>query len=197
MSDSALIIFTKKPELGKVKTRLAKSVGDEAALSIYKKLLVFTKSKVDTLAADKIVYYSNSIADNDLWSGYQKAVQGNGDLGQKMQKAFETELRKYKKVCIIGTDCGDLTHSVLEKAFKLLDQHDFVLGPANDGGYYLLGMKEVYNELFNDIPWSTDQVLKLTQSKIKAIDATVHLLPQLVDVDIIEDWNIVSSNFDI
>lgn len=196
MSDSALIIFVKNPELGKVKTRLAKSVGNESALSIYKKLLSYTQKESSKSSTDRKVYYSSEVIKDDIWTDVSKKEQGSGDLGQKMAAAFQRELTSYKKTCIIGTDCAQLTSDLIDQAFNALDFHDFVLGPANDGGYYLLGMKNFYPELFNNINWSTSAVLKQTLDKIKSMGASYMLLPELIDVDTVEDWNLVLDNFE-
>lgn len=195
MSDNALIIFAKNPVLGKVKTRLAKTEGDEQALEIYEKLLAFTREQVQQVKATVIVYYSDQIESNDDWVEVEKKVQVSGDLGEKMSEALEAELVNYKKVCIIGTDCAQLEAEIINRAFSELDDTDFVLGPANDGGYYLLGMKSFHTELFDDMKWSTSKVLRETLNRIKSMNKSVSLLPELVDIDTIQDWQLVMDNF--
>lgn len=195
MSKEALIIFTKNPELGKVKTRLARSTGDEMALEIYRKLIAHTQKEIVQSGIDLIVYYSSMIEANDGWKATSKRLQSEGDLGNKMSEAFKIELEVYDKVCIIGTDCGELATAHIQQAFAKLADHDFVIGPANDGGYYLLGMKSFHPEIFQDVDWSTDQVLIQTMDKINALQETFYLLPELIDVDTIEDWDIVKGNF--
>ncbi|MEO9803118.1 MAG: TIGR04282 family arsenosugar biosynthesis glycosyltransferase [Reichenbachiella sp.] len=195
MSDHALIIFVKNPELGKVKTRLAKNVGDDEALRIYKKLLDFTQKESSKANADSKVYYSSEITKKDIWVNAQKKKQHSGDLGAKMAAAFQEELVAYRKVCIIGTDCAELTSEVIDQAFNALDSKDFVLGPANDGGYYLLGMKDHHPQLFEDVEWSTSAVLNQTIEKIKLMNADYVLLPELIDVDTLKDWELVMENF--
>ncbi|UXX78796.1 TIGR04282 family arsenosugar biosynthesis glycosyltransferase [Reichenbachiella carrageenanivorans] len=194
MSDSALIIFVKNPELGKVKTRLAKTIGDELALAVYNKLIAYTQRETAQTNADVVVYYSSSVDEQDDWEGVDKKVQSSGDLGEKMATAFAAELASYQKVCIIGTDCAQLTKSIVEQAFTALDTHDYVFGPANDGGYYLMGMKTHTPELFENMEWSTERVLSASLSRIAP--KSYHLLPELIDVDTIGDWEKVMENFE-
>lgn len=195
MSDNALIIFVKNPELGKVKTRLAKTIGHKAALDIYKKLITYTQKETTGAHADLIIYYSAHMDKGDEWRNVQRKLQTAGDLGLRMSKAFEVELNQYKKVCIIGTDCAELTASHINEAFVMLDGNDFVLGPANDGGYYLLGMKQFEASIFENVVWSTDRVLKQTIDQIGIVKGTFQLLPELIDVDTIDDWEKVRDNF--
>ena len=166
-----LIIFVRKPELGKVKTRLAASIGDEKALEVYKELLLHTKNITQNIAADKFVFYHNEIVMDDIWNAavFYKMLQADGDLGYKMEEAFATIFKR-------GIDLqneNDLT--------------DSVIGPANDGGYYLLGMKKLYPELFNNKSWSTDEVYKETITDFEILNLKVASLPILIDVDTEED----------
>lgn len=192
MEKNKLIIFAKQPELGKVKTRLSASIGEERTLKIYLELLEITKSVTYSLDIDKIVYWNHltEVLFDGFGSGYRAEVQEEGDLGWKMQIAFQNEFQtKPNKVLIIGTDCPFLTTEILYKAYQSLDQTDFVLGPARDGGYYLLGMKEFSPYLFHSIPWSTKDVLSLTLAKIQNHAKTVSLLDELDDIDEIDDLN--------
>ena len=161
----ALIIFAKIPEAGKVKTRLAATIGNEAALEVYKQLLILTASVTIGLPMDKFVFYSDHIIHQDTWEEkfFSKRVQLGKDLGQKMDNAFEDLFeRGYSKIVIIGTDCPELNAGIITNAFTFLDTRDVVIGPAQDGGYYLLGMNQSHTTLFQDIPWSTSSVLKET-----------------------------------
>lgn len=188
---SALIIFVRNPELGKVKTRLAKSIGDENALFIYKQLLERTYEITSDLSCDKFVFYADEINHDDLWKNeiYKKRLQSGEDLGGRMRGAFNALFEEgYEKVIIIGSDCYELTTSILEDAFKRLEQADFVLGPSTDGGYYLLGMKAMNEVLFANKKWSTDTVLVDTLNDIKTSAASYFLLTKLTDVD--EEENI-------
>lgn len=183
-----LLIFTRNPELGKAKTRLAKSVGDKTALEIYKFLLNKTKGVTQKLTCDKAVYYSVKVRENDIWDSkiYQKHKQIGDDLGIRMQNAFKNSFETgYQKVLIIGSDLYDLTLEIIEDAFTKLDTKDVVIGPAEDGGYYLLGMKILQPNIFQNKEWGTSSVRKQTLKDLEKV--SVHLLEELNDVDVIED----------
>ena len=187
-SKKLLMIFTRNPELGKVKTRLSKSVGDIMALDIYQFLLDKTKEVTQNISADKVVYYSEKITENDLWSSslYKKEVQFGDDLGAKMEYAFQTAFENnYEKVLLIGSDLYDLEPSHINEAFEKLKNKDVVIGPALDGGYYLVGLKKNYPEIFKNKRWGTSSVRKDTLKNLEKVD--VHLLPILNDVDVLED----------
>jgi len=187
-----LIVFQKNPELGKVKTRLAKDIGDAEALDVYKRLIRYTKAIIDPLHVEKQIWYSGWLEENDVWeiSSYRKFIQSGGDLGERMEHAFDQALgdRGDSRVCIIGTDCGELSAEIVKQAFDALNHHDFVVGPTSDGGYYLLGMSSRAPELFQNIAWSTSEVRKSTIQKIEELNKTFHLLPMLNDVDTHADW---------
>jgi len=188
MHKNLLLIFTRNPELGKVKTRLAKSVGNETALEIYKFLLHKTKEIAIDVNADKAVYYSVKIRENDIWDSenFQKHQQLGEDLGVRMQHAFQNGFdAAYEKIIIIGSDLYDLKSSDIEQAYELLNSNDVVIGPAKDGGYYLLGLKTVYPEIFKNKAWGTETVRQETLQDLQ--DKKVHLLHELNDVDVIED----------
>lgn len=183
-----IIIFTRNPELGKVKTRLAKTIGDKSALNIYTFLLNHTKNVTQNLDCDKAVYYSEKIRDNDIWNEtiYQKHLQSGNNLGEKMHNAFEhTFFKGYKKVIIVGSDLFDLEPEHINEAFSHLDKSDVVIGPAKDGGYYLLGMKALHSQVFKNKSWGTSTVLQDTLQDFKKID--VHLLEELNDIDVYDD----------
>lgn len=185
---SLLLIFTRNPELGKCKTRLAAKVGDQAALDIYKFLLKHTVSFTKDLKVDVQVYYSHEIWKNDIWDDqiYQKRLQQGNDLGARMKRAFQEGFKSgYEKIIIIGSDMYDLSQQDLDVAFSQLNNHDFVLGPAEDGGYYLLGMNFLKEELFSNKDWGTSTVLDNTLADIKDCDLTI--LPIKNDVDHYED----------
>jgi uncharacterized protein len=188
--NSRIIIFVKNAEPGKVKTRLAKSVGNHAALSVYHKLLEITECEVHPVKAEKVVAYSGYIAEGDYFPAerYRKVIQQGDNLGERMQNAFEHSFRDgSQKVLLIGSDCPELKTKHLSEAFDKLDQSDVVLGPARDGGYYLIGLKKCYAELFRGIKWSTQQVLKQTMDKIRSLNLTCELLEELADIDTLED----------
>ena len=157
-----LLVFVKNPELGKVKSRLAKYIGDKKALSVYLKLLNHTKKVVVDLKIDKRICYSDSIIQHDMWEfdKFQKMQQTGDDLGTRMFNSLDTAFKeKYSKICLIGSDLLELTQDVIEESFRMLDDHDLVVGPARDGGYYLIGMKSPKKELFENKAWGTETVL--------------------------------------
>lgn len=187
----AIIIFVRKPERGKVKTRLAATMGEEIALDIYKKLLQHTHDAVLDVAADKFIFYTDAADENDLWSGkgFIKKTQASGDLGYKMQNAFATVFAAgYEKVVIIGSDCLQLTAEIINEAFEKLQINEVVIGPANDGGYYLLSMKKLLPFLFENIEWSTEQVYGQTVDILQKRKISYCKLITLIDIDTEEDW---------
>lgn len=185
-----LLLFVRNPELGKVKTRLAAAIGPEKALEIYLHLLQHTRDVTQHLPMDKRVYYAGRVPQNDLWpeAQYQKRVQPEGDLGQKMEAAFAAAFADgYTSVVIIGSDCLQLTQEVVQQAFEKLQAHDVVVGPAKDGGYYLLGMKTLHPAIFRNKRWSTAHVFPDTLQDILHLHLSYALLPRLSDVDYVED----------
>jgi rSAM/selenodomain-associated transferase 1 len=199
MSREALIIFQKNLELGKVKTRLGKDLGDETALEIFKKLCTRTYIESDRLAQKKFLFYSSFIPEAPEWSigNSEPRVQKGEDLGKRMLLAISEVLEEgYEKAVLIGTDCPEISTEILEKSFRALDQHEVVLGPAEDGGYYLIGMKQPISKLFENIPWSTEQVLPKTLEILKSKGISYSLLPTLSDLDTLEDWERFKRFFD-
>lgn len=164
-SKNLLLIFTRNPELGKVKSRLAKDLGDQTALDIYKFLLDHTFAITSSLPVTKEVYYSEKIHEGDIWDArvYDKKLQEGSDLGERMKNAFEVGFNNgYSKIIIIGSDMYDMTTEDLMEAFRKLDTKDFVIGPAEDGGYYLLGMRKLNSAIFENKEWGTNSVFKNT-----------------------------------
>ncbi|MFH4964846.1 TIGR04282 family arsenosugar biosynthesis glycosyltransferase [Gaetbulibacter sp. M235] len=187
-SKNALVIFTRNPELGKCKTRLAKTIGEKSALDIYKYLLQHTAKVSKKTEADKYVFYSENIIKQDFWKSevFRKKLQYGYDLGARMENAFSELFQLgYEKVIIIGSDLLDLTSSHIEKAFSSLSKNDVVIGPAKDGGYYLLGIKKLHPTIFKNKAWGTSTVLKDTLNDIQ--NCTFDLLEELNDVDTFED----------
>ena len=185
-NNSLLIIFYRNPEIGKVKTRLAATLGDSAALAIYLYIAAHTKSITENLAVDKAVYYSHHIDTEDNWQNaiYQKYLQTGADLGERMANAFMRGFQSgYRSICIIGTDCFELTSGTIEEAFSRLRSSDTVVGPAKDGGYYLLGLNAHHPDLFINKLWSTNSVCADTIQDFMALGLKYHELPVLTDVD--------------
>ncbi len=187
---SQLIVFAKNTVLGKVKTRLAASIGDEKALEVYKLLLHHTQSIIRPVNVDKLIYFSDSVdSSGAIWSNdLELKVQMGPDLGARMSHAFRSSFENgYDKVVIIGTDCPDLSSELLQDAFSQLTSSDFVIGPAKDGGYYLLGMRQYEPNLFRNKVYSTDKVLQELIGEIDKLGMKYALLKTLSDIDTIED----------
>lgn len=185
---NCLIIFTRNPELGKGKRRLAATVGDKKAFEIYKFLLEHTRSITKNIYGIKQVWYSERVHENDDWDNlaYEKYVQKGEDLGKRMEYAFEQALKKHDNVIIIGSDMYDLTALEIDEAFKKLSEHDAVIGPAQDGGYYLLGFrKKIPQGVFENKEWGTPTVLKETLKNLEHIDLV--MLEERNDVDTEDD----------
>ena len=193
----ALIIFIKNPVKGKVKTRLARTVGDDNALNIYLQLLAITRTLAENGENIKrYLFYSDFIDTDDDWSNtvFEKKLQTGNDLGERMLNAFREVSAQHQNVIIIGSDCPTITTKILKDAFRALETDDYVLGPSFDGGYYLLGIENKRNGiaesffLFNNMAWSTDKVFPETVKRIKAFNKKLVLLPTLNDIDDDEDW---------
>ncbi|MFB6307403.1 MAG: TIGR04282 family arsenosugar biosynthesis glycosyltransferase [Flavobacteriales bacterium] len=189
--DKLLMLFVKNPERGKVKTRLAETVGKDYALEIYKELLQYTVEIARRTKAHKAVFYSDHIDDNDeLISDleFNKYLQNGQDLGERMKNAFQLAFDKgFKRVIIIGSDCFELNSEIINNAFDKLNNKDVILGPAEDGGYYLLGLNELRYGLFEEMQWGTENVLLDTLIEIKKKGYSYHMLPSLSDIDTYED----------
>jgi rSAM/selenodomain-associated transferase 1 len=188
--EEALIIFTKNPVHGQVKTRLAATIGRDKALDIYKQMLRYTVAITSNLAVIKYLYYSDSITKDDYWSDkiYTKELQHGADLGARMENAFRHLFElEYQRIVIIGTDCPELTPGVISSAFDSLKNNDVVIGPASDGGYYLLGMNKMYAGLFHDIAWSSETVLQDTLTACSGAKLATTILGELSDIDTEED----------
>lgn len=180
-----LIIFTRNPEMGKVKTRLAKDVGDKAALEIYKFLLEHTVLVTKDLDVHKQVWFSDGIGEDHLWnpSVYSKKLQQGKDLGARMQHAFEAGFEQgFRNIIIIGSDLYDLETADLETAFSLLKNKEVVIGPAADGGYYLLGMHNLEPNIFQNKQWGTSTVLRETLNDLKGKNIALTDLRNDVDL---------------
>lgn len=186
---SGLIIFLKNLRYGKVKTRLAASLGHDTALEIYKLLLQHTRRNTMKVDADKFLFYSDKVEDDDWPVQFFKFVQHGNDLGERMQNAFQLLFKNgYEKLVIVGSDCFELSSAIIEKSFSELEKADAVIGPAKDGGYYLLALKKDSPFVFQNIDWSTEKVLEQTIGIFKEQKMTYSMLEMLSDIDEPEDW---------
>lgn len=189
--NSALIIFQKNAVLGKVKSRLAATIGEKKALEIYRSLLLHTYGQMEKLEEiDITIFYSDYIEESSYGQfkpDFQE-IQVGADLGERMANAFQKLFQKgYKKVIIIGTDCPEIKSADIIDAFQALDKKDVCIGPALDGGYYLLGMCRYYEFLFQNIPWSSSEVTAKTIKTLNHHQISYKLLKTLRDIDTEED----------
>lgn len=185
------MIFARNPVKGRVKSRLARTVGEGNAYRVYWELLEHTASVIRPLEMDRAVHYTDTVHSKDPLnrSFLYKKLQREGELGERMANAFRQAFENgYERVAIIGTDCYQLETRHLEEAFKALryDQ-EVVIGPAEDGGYYLLGMTRYIDRLFRNKEWGSSDVLLDTLVDLREEGVQYHLLPTLNDVDEEED----------
>lgn len=184
MNKNALIIFAKNPVLGKVKTRLARETGNEKAFEIYKLLLENAYRQTKETDCVKYLFLSDHLDKNIFESDFTQYIQSGKDLGERMLNAFKNIFEKdFEKAIIIGTDCPELDSEIIHEAFNKLNEYEIVIGPAKDGGYYLIGLKEPDKFLFENIKWSTGEVLNETIKKIKSAGKNFFLLKELNDID--------------
>lgn len=192
MKNKKIVVFVKNAVPGKVKTRLAKTVGDKEALKVYLRLLEITKREVLKVDANKEVWYAWDIGKDDIWEEeiFSKKIQIDGDLGEKMKNAFEDSFKNgCNKMVLIGSDCPTLTSKILGEAFAKLDDNDVVFGPSEDGGYYLIGMSSYKPEVLEGIDWSTERVMEQTELKAQENEIKLAKLQVLNDIDNEHDWN--------
>jgi rSAM/selenodomain-associated transferase 1 len=190
-----LLVFVRAPELGRVKTRLAAAIGDGAALRVYRRLAEHTLAIARELAMEDVevrVHYAPGGAGEAVrgWLGEGPIYlpQAEGDLGMRMRDAFERAFADgAERVVIVGSDLPELSAPLLRRAFGLLDGAAAVIGPARDGGYYLLGLPGMIDGIFDGIEWSTPGVLAATLERLRAAEIDPAMLPVLADVDTVED----------
>ena len=186
-----LTIFTRYPEPGLTKTRLISALGEAGAAALQKELTEKTIQKIDQLAktstVEPVIYFEGGdLASMQNWLGHERLYkpQGHGSLGKKLKKAFEDAFSAgAQRVVAIGCDCPDLNKEHIGRAFDALYLKDLVLGPATDGGYYLIGIKRPLDGLFENIPWSTDKVFETTVCLAQQLDLSIEILQELHDVD--------------
>ena len=201
--EGALVIFAKAPIPGQVKTRLCPPLTPDEAATMHGSFVLDTLERTKAavskfrLPIDRYLACapSSALAFFRIMEERQAVRlldQEGDDLGARMDGVFHTLFsRGYGRVVIAGTDVPSLPLETYHQAVQLLDRYDVVLGPALDGGYYLIGLKKVAPPLFRDIPWSTDRVLALTNEKVAMLGLSVGVLPEWRDVDTIDDLNIL------
>jgi rSAM/selenodomain-associated transferase 1 len=187
----AVLVFVRAPEPGRVKTRLAAAIGPEAALRVYRRLAEHTLREAAALAGEGVqvrVHHTPPDAGDAvrawLGAGFAYLPQAEGDLGMRMEDAFARAFAEgAERVVIVGSDLPDVSASLLRRAFEALDAHPAVLGPARDGGYYLLGLTGMIDGIFRGIVWSTPDVLASTLDRFRAAGIDPVMLEELSDVD--------------
>jgi hypothetical protein len=194
MTDDAVLVFVRAPERGRVKTRLAAEIGDGAALRVYRRLAEHAVEQARALGPAAALRVHHTPADAGaavrawLGGGATYLPQADADLGGRMRAAFQAAFDAgFRRVVIVGSDLPALSADVLRRAFALLDGHRCVLGPAADGGYWLLGMREMIGGVFDGVPWSTGGVLAATRARLAEAGITPALLETLADVDTAAD----------
>ncbi|GAL66853.1 TIGR04282 family arsenosugar biosynthesis glycosyltransferase [Jejuia pallidilutea] len=193
MTKELIIVFVKNITLGKVKTRLAKTIGDVGAFEVYKELVAITEKATLNVEADKRIYFSDTII-NEKWQGFEKFIQEGTDLGIRMKNAFARGFEDgYERIVLIGSDLPDINATHIFNGLKALEKSDTVFGPAEDGGYYLIGQSKHYNFLFENKPWSKDNLLEKTLQELTEKAVTFSTLETLNDIDTYED--LIASTF--
>jgi rSAM/selenodomain-associated transferase 1 len=198
MAVERVIVFARTPVAGQVKTRLAAGVGAARALAVYEALLAHTCAAVRRAGFDARVHLAGDIPERDLWSeaGFVRLPQPGADLGERMHLAFRAAFAEgVRKAVIIGTDCPGLTSATLHEAFQRLDEAEAVVGPAEDGGYVLLGLTSPVRSVFENKAWSGDTVLADTLADFKRLGMRVARLEPLRDVDTAEDLNALQTEY--
>ncbi|WP_400076514.1 TIGR04282 family arsenosugar biosynthesis glycosyltransferase [Winogradskyella sp. R77965] len=193
MTDALVIVFVKNIKLGTVKTRLAKTIGDFGAFEVYSELVKITEQATEALNVDKRIYFSNAVVDTK-WQNDFKTVQNGADLGERMLNAFKDGFEAgYKKIVLIGSDLPNINATHITNGIEALDKNEVVFGPAEDGGYYLVGLSKMNSEIFTNKPWSQSNLLEETLQELHKNNITVSILDTLNDIDTYED--LIASEF--
>lgn len=201
-----IIIFTRYPEPGKTKTRLIGALGDIGAASLQKQMTEHTLSQVRKLTTTSAITVEVRFSGGNCelmqsWLGLEflYRTQGEGDLGERMMRSLKDAFaNNAEQVIIIGTDCPGLDDQLLTLALEKLQSCELVLGPALDGGYYLIGLRQLVAELFSNILWGTDQVFSQTVEVARKQNLSSAYLPSLADVDRPEDlivWQQIATRY--
>ena len=192
MRDELLIVFLKAPRLGTVKTRLAATMGAPAAGAACRRLVETLLQRLSSLEYVELRFApDDSASEIKPWArpSWRLAAQGEGDLGCRLDRAArEAFASETRRVVIIGSDCPEVTAADVRAAWTALHTYDVVLGPATDGGYWLIGLRAPRPDLFEGISWSTSAVLNETLVRASIAGLTVHILRELSDVDTEADW---------
>jgi rSAM/selenodomain-associated transferase 1 len=187
MTKELVIVFVRNIKLGKVKTRLAKIIGNQGAFEIYSELVKVTEKATQRIKSDKRIYFSDSLENTKCQNNY-KAVQKGKNLGERMKNAFQKGFDDgYERIVLIGSDLPDITASHIANGLQALKNHDTVFGPAEDGGYYLVGLSKMHTFIFENKPWSQSHLLTETLNELKNRNIPFDVLEILNDIDTFED----------
>ena len=186
-------VFAKYWEPGQVKTRLARDTNHEFAASVYRRFIQATLETATGIAQRSVLAFTPTDQYTEfaqcLPAGWTMVAQATGDLGERMHAYFvDAHAHQIEKIVLIGSDSPHLPAALLRQAFEQLDEHQCVIGPARDGGYYLIGARNIVPPVFDDIDWSTNRVLQQTVTKLKEADISYSLLPPSFDIDTIDDF---------
>lgn len=193
MSKALVIVFVKNIKLGKVKTRLAKTIGNQGAFEVYSELVKVTEKATEDLLVEKRIYFSDAVV-NTKWKSDYKTVQHGINLGERMKNAFKKGFEDgYERIVLIGSDLPDITAKHINQGLEVLKENSVVFGPAEDGGYYLIGLSKMYDFAFDNKPWSASNLLTKTLSELKEKRITFTTLDTLNDIDTYED--LIASKF--
>jgi hypothetical protein len=192
MPSAQTVLFVRAPRRGTVKTRLARTLGDDAALAAYRTLLSTTCEALRELKPVELRFTPDDAApelNEWLQTGWTTAPQGSGNLGERLASATQDHFQNdASSVVIIGSDCPKITAADIQNAHQALATADVVLGPASDGGYWLIGLRRPTVGVFDNIAWSTEAVLQQTLERAAALGLSVATLRQLDDIDTHDDW---------
>ncbi|MEZ4939157.1 MAG: TIGR04282 family arsenosugar biosynthesis glycosyltransferase [Crocinitomicaceae bacterium] len=189
MDKDLLIVFVKNILPGKVKTRLAEEIGEEKAVKVYRQLLQITENAIKDAQSDVEICFSEFI-DSELFEGsYHFSMQSGNDLGERMKNAFHRGFqKKYENIVLIGSDLPDLHLKHITQAFEELKKSDLVFGPAEDGGYYLIGMNKMITFPFENKQWSTPDLFQKTKLELSQYEYQISELETLNDIDTYKDF---------
>lgn len=190
MSEGALILFVKHPVPGKVKTRIAATAGANMALRIYRALLQKLWETAEKLPYTCYAYFGEAAPQEAQWPSphFAKRLQTGADIGERMYRAFDEVLKAHNHAVLVGSDVPGISPAIIGQAFGALRTHDAAVGPAADGGYYLLGLKEAWPDIFSGIEWSTSSVFAQTTKRLTEMNRRYRVLPTLADIDTEADW---------
>jgi rSAM/selenodomain-associated transferase 1 len=199
---SQLGVFAKYWEPGQVKTRLARDTSHEFAASVYRQFIQATLETATGIAQRSVLAFTPTDQYTEfiqcLPAGWTMVAQATGDLGQRMLAYFaDAHAHQIEKVVLIGSDSPHLPAALLQQAFDQLDAHQCVIGPARDGGYYLIGARNIVPPVFEDVDWSTDDVLPQTITKLQDANISYSLLPPWLDIDTIDDFHELQQDLEL